>query len=449
MTVWAPSSVWRTPCSTTVDGALGLGADLGDEVGDRGGGLLGLLGELADLLGDDGEALALLAGARGLDGGVERQQVGLLGDAGDGVDDPADPAGLVAQLADGGADVGGGALDSAHGLVDLGDGLLADLGARRGPRRRPERSRRRSRRTRGWPARPPRSWRASGRRRGPAPRRRWRPGRRTAAISPMARPTSSVVEAIWRLELFRVGEVPEMARTTEATRSRISMKALRRASRSERGVISTAKLPEPISPAARGGLVQVVDDIAEGAAHLGDLVAALDVDVLIDVALGQRLGGLEHLADAADDPAREQQHDPDGQRHAEQSEDDRDDGRGVLAGAGVLVAFLGDERWPGWAASVDSSSVASLAAPVTSAVALARLWACGEAIGLAVETLPPGKRLLDGGVGAAVRRGGHVRLQGGQLVGEAAGRRPHGPWPRRRCSASPSAGTPACCRCPC
>jgi hypothetical protein len=47
-------------------------------------------GELADLFGDDGEAAALFAGAGGLDGGVEREQVGLFGDAGDGVDDAAD-----------------------------------------------------------------------------------------------------------------------------------------------------------------------------------------------------------------------------------------------------------------------------------------------------------------------------------------------------------------------
>ena len=52
--------------------------------------LLGLLGELAHLLGDDREAAALLAGAGGLDRGVERQQVRLLGDAGDRVDDAAD-----------------------------------------------------------------------------------------------------------------------------------------------------------------------------------------------------------------------------------------------------------------------------------------------------------------------------------------------------------------------
>ena len=81
----APSSTAATarPVSTWISR---------DEVGDLAGGALGLLGELADLLGDDREAAALLAGAGGLDGGVERQQVGLLGDRGDRLDDPADLA---------------------------------------------------------------------------------------------------------------------------------------------------------------------------------------------------------------------------------------------------------------------------------------------------------------------------------------------------------------------
>ena len=51
-------------------------------------------------LGDHGEALAGLAGARRLDRGVERQQVGLLGDGGDQLDDVADAAGGLRQLGD-------------------------------------------------------------------------------------------------------------------------------------------------------------------------------------------------------------------------------------------------------------------------------------------------------------------------------------------------------------
>jgi hypothetical protein len=78
---------------------------LGDQRGDlaRGGG--GLLGQLADLLGDDGEALALLAGAGGLDCGVQRQQVRLLGQAGDRGDDPADLLRARGQVLDRGADL--------------------------------------------------------------------------------------------------------------------------------------------------------------------------------------------------------------------------------------------------------------------------------------------------------------------------------------------------------
>ena len=55
-TVATPSSVRRAPSSTDVDGARGLGLDLGDQLGDRAGRALGLLGELADLVGDDREA---------------------------------------------------------------------------------------------------------------------------------------------------------------------------------------------------------------------------------------------------------------------------------------------------------------------------------------------------------------------------------------------------------
>ena len=68
-------------------GAGGLGLDLADQRGDRLGGRLGALGELPDLLGDDREAAALLACPCGLDGGVQRQEVGLGGDGRDGPDD--------------------------------------------------------------------------------------------------------------------------------------------------------------------------------------------------------------------------------------------------------------------------------------------------------------------------------------------------------------------------
>ena len=83
-TVATPSSVRRAPSSTTLT-ALSVSRWISlDQPGDRRRCVLRLLGELADLVGDDREAAALIAGAGGLDRGVEREQVGLLGDAGDG-----------------------------------------------------------------------------------------------------------------------------------------------------------------------------------------------------------------------------------------------------------------------------------------------------------------------------------------------------------------------------
>ncbi len=62
--------------------------------------MLGLFRELEDFFGDDRESAPLLAGACSLDRGVESQEVGLLGDAGDGVDEGADLLRLGCQLAD-------------------------------------------------------------------------------------------------------------------------------------------------------------------------------------------------------------------------------------------------------------------------------------------------------------------------------------------------------------
>src|SRR4051794_34551200 len=99
-TVATPSSVWRAPSSTTST-ALAVSVWISPmRLEIEPGGRLALLGQLADLLGDDREAAALLAGAGGLDGRVQRQQVRLLGDAGDRLDDAADALGLRAQLAD-------------------------------------------------------------------------------------------------------------------------------------------------------------------------------------------------------------------------------------------------------------------------------------------------------------------------------------------------------------
>ncbi len=94
----------------------------------------GLLGEAADLLGDDGEAAAVLAGAGRLDGGVEREQVGLVGDAGDRVQDPADLARLARELLDAGLRLLTGDADALHDVVGGSDGLGAELAELAGPR---------------------------------------------------------------------------------------------------------------------------------------------------------------------------------------------------------------------------------------------------------------------------------------------------------------------------
>ena len=64
------------------------------------GGLRGLLGQLLDFGGHDGKALAGVAGAGGLDRGIQRQQIGLLGDVLDHFDHLADLDGSDTEIAD-------------------------------------------------------------------------------------------------------------------------------------------------------------------------------------------------------------------------------------------------------------------------------------------------------------------------------------------------------------
>ena len=63
---------------------LGRGLDAGDLLADLAGRLRGLFGQRLHFGRHDGKAAAGVAGAGRLDGGVERQQVGLFGD---GVDE--------------------------------------------------------------------------------------------------------------------------------------------------------------------------------------------------------------------------------------------------------------------------------------------------------------------------------------------------------------------------
>ena len=73
-----------------LDRAHGGALHAGDLRGDFLGGAAGLPGQRLHLAGHHGEAAPGLARARRLDGGVERQQIGLLGDVGDELDHVAD-----------------------------------------------------------------------------------------------------------------------------------------------------------------------------------------------------------------------------------------------------------------------------------------------------------------------------------------------------------------------
>ena len=82
------------------DRLVRFGLDGADEVADLLRCALGFFRELSDLVSDDGEALALLTCARRFDRGVEREQIRLLGDAGDRRDDLADFLRALTELFD-------------------------------------------------------------------------------------------------------------------------------------------------------------------------------------------------------------------------------------------------------------------------------------------------------------------------------------------------------------
>jgi CysZ protein len=89
-------------------------------LGDFFGGAAGTRSQLAHFVGDHGKATALLAGAGGLDGRVERQQVGLAGDVADGLDDRANHLGLLVQRLDAVGGVLHRAFQPAHHVHGLG-----------------------------------------------------------------------------------------------------------------------------------------------------------------------------------------------------------------------------------------------------------------------------------------------------------------------------------------
>ncbi len=68
-----------------------------DHLVDLAGGAAGLLGQRPDLVGHHRKTASLLAGPRRLDGRVEGEQVGLIGDLADHLQDPADLLAVASQ----------------------------------------------------------------------------------------------------------------------------------------------------------------------------------------------------------------------------------------------------------------------------------------------------------------------------------------------------------------
>ena len=111
------------------DGLVAGRLDRRDLLGDFGGGLGGLAGQRFDFGSDDRKAAAGLAGAGGLDGGVQRQKVGLGGDVLDQRHDVADLLRAVGERTRGIAGAAG-ILDRARGDLRWTGNLAADLGDR-------------------------------------------------------------------------------------------------------------------------------------------------------------------------------------------------------------------------------------------------------------------------------------------------------------------------------
>ena len=114
-----------------IDRARGVALQRLDLLGDLFGRVLGLHRERLHLGGDHREAAPGLAGARGLDGGVERQQRGLPRDLRDQVDDIADRRRGFPQAVDIGAGFAGGVaglVGELAGVAHLGADALRRLG---------------------------------------------------------------------------------------------------------------------------------------------------------------------------------------------------------------------------------------------------------------------------------------------------------------------------------
>ncbi len=87
-----------------------------------------VLGQLAHLFGDDGESPAGVSGPGRFDGGVQGQQIGLVGDADDGGNEISDLAHRLLELSGPVKSLPALVADSGEGVDDLADLLRRRLG---------------------------------------------------------------------------------------------------------------------------------------------------------------------------------------------------------------------------------------------------------------------------------------------------------------------------------
>ncbi len=79
----------------------------------------GFFGELPDLLGDDGESPSGLSGPGGLDGGIEGQEIRLVGDVGNGLRHADDLVHAFGDFREGVIDLFGHAVEGVDGFLTL------------------------------------------------------------------------------------------------------------------------------------------------------------------------------------------------------------------------------------------------------------------------------------------------------------------------------------------
>src|SRR5262249_39739314 len=115
------------------DRCRALGLHRADQAADLLGARHHAVGELLDLVGHHREGAPVLAGLRRDDRGVEREQVGLVGDVVDHVDDRADLLGAFTESADHALDRVGGIPDRAHAGDRPPDPLAPPFGHRPPP----------------------------------------------------------------------------------------------------------------------------------------------------------------------------------------------------------------------------------------------------------------------------------------------------------------------------